>query len=100
MRVTIDLDDTNGLELLKVFYNLRYTGAEVEVYRTTRGYHIIAYGLPITQEQSLEIREILGDDRNRIRLDRVADQKPKQILWTHKNLKPSRKQIYIPSALY
>ena len=103
MRVTIDLDSKNLLELLKCYYNLRYMAqafdSDVEAYETRRGYHIVAYGLPITQEEALYLREVYGDDLARVDIDARQVEKPKQILWTHKGLKPSRGRIYIPSPL-
>ena len=103
MRVTIDLDTDDTLELLKAYYNLRSLTPEVEAYRTNRGYHVVGYGLPISQLDAMDIRQALGDDANRIRLDEVAldhGAKPLQILWTHKYGKPSRHKIEIPSAIY
>ena len=103
VRVTIDLDSKNLLELLKCYYNLRHMaqahGGEVEAYETRRGYHIIAYGLPVSQEEALYLREIYGDDLARVDIDARQVEKPKQILWSHKRLRPSRQRLYIPSPL-
>jgi hypothetical protein len=103
VRVTIDMDSKNLLELLKCYYNLAHMaqafGSDVEAYETRRGYHIIAYGLPISQEEALYLREVYGDDQARIDIDARQVEKPKQILWTHKRMKASRQRLYIPSPL-
>jgi len=95
MRVTVDLDSHGMLDLLKAYYNMRCITDDVEVFRTNRGYHVIGYGLDGTQQQAEDVRVLLGDDANRIRLDAMQIVKPKQILWTHKNMKASRTMIYI-----
>ena len=101
--MTVDLDSRDTLELLKAYYGLRTLTEDVEAYRTERGYHVVGYGMPISQEQALDIRQSLGDDANRIALDEVALEhgaKPLQILWSHKYGRPSRQKIDIPSAIY
>ena len=100
MRVTVDLDTHGLLELMKVYYNLQYISDDIEVYRTVHGYHVIAHGLPITQQQAETLRIMLGDDARRIELDAMQIVKPKQILWTEKYPGRPRERIYIPSALY
>jgi len=104
MRVTVDLDTAATLPMLSAYYNLKTITDDVEVYRTNRGYHIVGYGLPITQDDAIDIRQLLGDDANRIHLDEVAAKggcaKPMQILWSHKHGRASRHKIDIPSALY
>ena len=55
------------------------------------GYHVIAYGLPISFETSLMLRKMLGDDLGRIKFDedsyRLDLGKPLQILYTKKGEK-------------
>lgn len=58
-----------------------------EIYRTRRGFHIIWKDLPITFEQSLRYRKLIGDDKNRIALDKDCPEKPKQVLFTKKTVK-------------
>ena len=104
MRVTVDLDTDNALDMLKAYYNLRCGTDDVEVYRTRRGYHVIGYGFDLTPEEAVTVRTVLGDDENRIRLDEIAasggNAKPQQILWTHKYGRASRQKIQVPSAIY
>ena len=56
------------------------------------GYHIIAYGLPISFETSLMLRKMLGDDLSRTKFDEDSYHldlgKPLQILYTKKGKKP------------
>jgi hypothetical protein len=85
MRVTIDVD-TKGKPALDRYNKLRkLVGKEPEIFETHRGYHFIIRGLPISEEESLRIREQCGDDPLRIKLDRELEAKPSQVLWTYKN---------------
>jgi len=92
LRVTLDLDAPTELGLLKAFYNLQRFG-EVELRESSGGhggYHMICRGLPISYEDSLRIRETLGDDSMRLRFDEEKNHKPKSILWRAKVINGKR----------
>ena len=82
------------MKTLTTYFNLKRLGGEVEVCRSADGggYHIIAYGLPISFKTSLMLRKMLGDDPSRIKFDedsyRLSLGKPLQILYTKKGEKP------------
>jgi len=85
MRLTIDLDEPSQFQLLKTYFNLKRLGLEMEIETSARkGWHFIIYGIPLSQEQVLELRRLHGDDLNRILFDEKPYPKPKQILWTKK----------------
>ncbi len=86
MRVTVDLDYPSRLKLLKAYYNMRQIG-DVEINRSAggKGFHLVAYQLPITFEQSIELRRLYGDDPIRIDFDERYHLKPKQVLYTVKD---------------
>lgn len=86
MRVTVDLDYPSQFQLLKTYFNMKQLGC-VEICESSggKGYHLIVNGLPITPQQSIELRRWLGDDQNRIHFDEHTHKhKPKQILFTKK----------------
>ena len=83
MRVTIDLDSRDWLPAVRIFYLLKYFFGNAYIRRTRRGYHLKAYA-PISYEESLRLRQALGDDPVRVKLDSERCRKPKQILWTMK----------------
>lgn len=92
MRVTIDIDERDLVRLGKIiaFFRKNYgIIPEVRVSSSGRGFHVIAYGLDISYEESLKIRKMLGDDANRVMLDESI-LKPKQVLFSVKNGKKSR----------
>ena len=104
MRVTIDVDGGELEALIKLLNLMHYTRmfkrAKYELYRTGRGYHIIARDLPITFEQSLLIRMMVGDDETRIMLDEIHEGKPKQVLFTWKRTRGYRKPLNIMEFIF
>lgn len=75
-RVTVDVDGKwDGYErrALSAYHNLRAAGAvdiEVRVSSSHRGIHLIAwFDHRLGQEARMRIRETVGDDRNRVRMD-------------------------------
>ena len=104
MRVTIDVDGSELEALMKLLNLIHYTRmfrrAKYELYRTGKGYHIIARDLPITFEQSLLIRMMVGDDETRIMLDEIHESKPKQVLFTWKHTRGYRKPLNIMEFIF
>lgn len=67
--VGIDLDAHNGYELVKAVINARRFG-EVKTFYTRHGFHlIIQTEHPITVEESMYLRHLLGDDKKRLEYD-------------------------------
>jgi len=104
MRVTIDVDGGELEALIKLLNLIHYTRmfrrAKYELYRTGKGYHIIARDLPITFEQSLLLRMMVGDDETRIMLDEIDESKPKQVLFTWKRTRGYRKPLNILEFIF
>ena len=86
---SIDIDSSNLFLALKTFYNISYF-AHKTLIRTSanRGFHIKAfvYG-ELSREQEKHLRELFGDDKNRILMDfnPMLEHKPHQVMWTIKN---------------
>jgi hypothetical protein len=90
MRITLDYDQNNREGLIKVYNAVdvleRAFGEDnVEIYQTRRGYHVIAHNTGLNFTQVLIMRALLGDDRNRIKLDKELHDKPKQVLFSWKS---------------
>jgi hypothetical protein len=104
MRVTIDVDGGELEALIKLLNLIHYTRmfprAKYELYRTRRGYHIVARDLPITFQESLLLRMMIGDDATRIALDEIDDAKPKQVLFTWKRGRGRRKPLNILEFIF
>ena len=86
MRITLDIDG-GELEALIKLLNLLHIVKDLDkirMYKTRRGYHIIAHGLPITEEQANLIRLALGDDPDRVYIDGLDGLKPHQVLFKYK----------------
>lgn len=87
MRVTIDLDKKNPITLfitlLKGFILYRKIPNYFRI--TKRGYHIGWIRIPISEHKMYVHRQMLGDDKKRILLDKLCYGKPKQTFFTHKN---------------
>lgn len=88
MRISIDFDGKSsfdiGLILLKGLFYFRKLPEKTR--NTERGVHIIYRDIATDEANSLKYRRLLGDDENRVRLDRMATKKPKQILFTEKEV--------------
>jgi hypothetical protein len=86
MRITIDIDNKDDLtKAIKTGYKL--IGRKPDVVRESagkRGYHLIWYGLKINEDEMFFYREKIGDDPNRIRLDKKVKKNFKQVLFTKK----------------
>ena len=104
MRVTIDVDGSELEALIKLLNLMHYTRmfkrAKYELYKTGRGYHIVARDLPITFEQSLILRMTVGDDETRVMLDEIDEKKPKQVLFTWKRTRGFRKPLNIMEFIF
>jgi len=90
MRVTIDLDSKSNFKfmwtLIKGLALIRKPPEMIRLSASGRGYHFIWRGLNITQEQAYLYRRIIGDDKNRIRLDKLSTKRVKQVLFTKKQV--------------
>ncbi|MDW8086237.1 MAG: hypothetical protein RMI45_08405 [Ignisphaera sp.] len=87
MRLTLDIDGREWWAWA-VYYHLRDSGEfdRVEIWRTRRGYHIIAYGGGFTEMEINVIRATLGDDKLRLIIDEAKiPLQPRQVLWSVKN---------------
>lgn len=63
----IDLDKPTMLNLLKAYFNARWIGGKVEVYRTGKGYHLRVKNI----KTSTSLRAWLGDDKDRLYLSEM-----------------------------
>ena len=68
MKLGIDLDKPNGLQLLKTYFNGRYFYGEPAIYKTKNGYHF-----EFNVETSIEARVGLKDDDKRIQLSEARE---------------------------
>jgi hypothetical protein len=93
MRITVDKDNHNRINLRWTLFKGRVLIGRTpdRIYKTRKGYHLIwddvrKKGIPITEEQSMRYRKLIGDDRNRLRLDSVSDKRLKQVLFCQKDI--------------
>lgn len=88
VRVTIDLDDKRWWRVLwTVFKGCVLIGRfpdEIRVSATGKGYHIIWRNLDIDKMKMFRYRRLIGDDRNRIKLDMMCEKKITQVLFRKK----------------
>jgi len=97
MRVTIDIDRKSRRRLRKVYRRLiKLTGKAPKVYLSAfrKGYHLIVSDINISYKESLKMRLKCGDDVKRLYFDMEADGKPRQILWSRKEILFSRSGEY------
>jgi hypothetical protein len=82
VRLTLDIDGKDrGWWAYAAFYSLRDSGLfwKVELWRTRKGYHVVAFGVDIW-------RRIYGDDPVRVWLDSIKHPSmPKNVLFNRKN---------------
>jgi hypothetical protein len=69
-RIGIDLDSKNRLRLLMTYLNASRYG-KVKVYETKKGYHIIIERPWNNTNENMLIRQILGDDPERLDYDEL-----------------------------
>ena len=85
MRVTCDVDNDSNIPLLwciiKGIYKIGRLPDKVRA--TERGYHVIWKNLNMTEEESMKHRLFIGDDENRIKLDKGGN-RIKQVLFSYK----------------
>jgi len=98
-RLTIDLDKKSQLKktLIKIndFFNKKAID-EIWVSASGRGYHLITYELDTAYDLLFMLRELFGDDKWRIKIDRYKRRYTKNgldVLWTIKGSKKA-KMIY------
>ena len=89
MRVTIDVDCKSPKRLRKVVRRIcHYTGKYPEIRKSSggKGYHVIVRGMNISYLDSIWIRYKCGDDTKRLQFDTDTVNKPRQILWSAKQI--------------
>jgi len=87
MRLTLDIDGREWWAWA-VFYSLRDSGefTKVELYRTRKGYHIVAYGGGFNQYELDNLRRMYGDDVVRLDIDNTKyPGQPRNVLWNKKD---------------
>ena len=94
MRVTLDIDHHNELRRLMQYFNMKHICGvdEIRVSSSGRGLHLIKRGLNISYEDSLKIRDMLGECENRLKFDEEKNHKMKQILWRSKKTEDGKTQ--------
>jgi len=55
--------------------------------QTSKGFHVIYHGINVTEDMSYNLRWILGDDRNRLRLDLLSPLRITNVLFSEKTVK-------------
>lgn len=92
-RVTVDIDSYAPqwqLTAIRAYYNARAAGAvhiDVRISSSGHGIHLIAwFPTLLSTDQKQRLRATLGDDPNRLDMDRVRDRvnHTTQVLWTQK----------------
>lgn len=77
-RISIDIDKDHlkvePLKVLRVYFAMKqiFPNVEISVEKTLKGFHVKAVGIPIKRisvAKRIQIREILGDDPERIKYD-------------------------------
>jgi len=89
VRVTIDLDTQTLLGFLKVILKAWVVLRRLPdfIRRTQKGYHFIWKNVNVKASRIIYLyRTILGDDKNRIRLDDCSKKRVKQILFYKKKV--------------
>jgi hypothetical protein len=88
MRITIDSDNPSqigmALMIAKGLYYFKKLPHKIRI--TERGYHSIFSDIPVDGTNIAKYRMLLGDDLNRIRLDSLESDKPRQILFSEKEV--------------
>jgi len=86
MRVTLDIDHDCEWKRLAQYFNMKHICGvdEIRVSSSGRGLHLFKRGLPISYEDSLNIRAMLGECETRLRFDGENNRKPKQIAFQAK----------------
>lgn len=89
VRITCDLDSTSTLtlanSLLRGIFLLRRLPDTIR--QTSKGFHVIYYGINATEDRSYKLRWIIGDDPNRISLDLKSPLRISQVLFSEKIVK-------------
>lgn len=88
MRVTIDIDSHNVLSLSWTLLKGIVICRRIPFYfrKTHKGFHIAWRGLNISQDTMFKYRHIIGDDENRIKLDRERKKTIRQVMFTEKSV--------------
>lgn len=89
MRVTIDIDDKDYLDLVwKIFKGVVLMESFPEIKESSggRGWHLIWRKQNLTMPEVNHYRRVVGDDSNRIFLDSTSPARVPQILFTSKEI--------------
>jgi len=95
MRLTIDIDDKNYIELIwKIIKGIYVTHKLPEIKESSggRGFHLIWYRINMNEDEINEARIFIGDDSNRVRLDMCSDARVPQILFDKKEVRYNNKK--------
>ena len=88
MRITIDQDSKSvlalSLKLVKGFLLFRKFPRKIRI--TRKGYHLIWSDLDLTRREMFKYRKVIGDDKNRIRLDMLSNKRLSQVLFSAKRV--------------
>jgi hypothetical protein len=88
MRITLDWDTHNPLKI--AFYLAKGIAINRKfpsiIRKTKRGYHCVFRDMDITEKEMFLRRYKLGDDIKRIHLDMTCPKKPKQVLFSKKDV--------------
>lgn len=86
MRVTIDIDKTNPITLFTCLMKgiIVCKRLPKKIRRTSKGFHIVWYGLNIDKRTMLKYRLLIGDDKKRVMLDMKARKRITQVLFCEK----------------
>lgn len=90
MRLGLDWDNMTKTKFKRKFglIKIMFPNYRVQKERSAggKGFHVIVYGLPKDFEEHFNIREWLGDDERRLRMDKLRhrDGVAINVLYTHK----------------
>lgn len=85
MRVSADLDRHNPfLLLVSILRGVLLCRSFPEVEKSKRGWHLFWYNQQITEREMFKRRLLIGDDKNRVRLDMISDKRIQQVMFTKK----------------
>jgi len=88
-KIGVDID-TCFWDALRAYLNAKhlFPDADVRLYRTRKGYHVVIRGVNVDAWTALEIRRYLGDDPERLYISEVRakihGKPPKDILFVRK----------------
>lgn len=83
MRITLDLDEPRGYDIVRAWYGLaQYGEPRGRISKSGTGIHMKVHGTDFSRRACLRVRATLGDDPKRLYYDECIRNKPFQILFT------------------